>query len=51
MNEPINNPSDFEIWAKVDKNALTSVVAWVSKQKSVSRLEGLRAISPSIKKY
>jgi hypothetical protein len=50
MYELINDPADFDIWAKVDKNALISVVDWVSKQKSASRLEVLRAISPSIKK-
>ncbi|MDK2126888.1 hypothetical protein [Parachitinimonas caeni] len=49
MNELMNDPADFDIWAKVEVSASSFVAEWISSQLSITKMEAFRAISPAVK--
>ncbi|WP_158677519.1 hypothetical protein [Chromobacterium vaccinii] len=49
MNKLINDPSDFDIWARVDMGASSAVAEWLAQRLGVSKMEAFRSLSPAVK--
>ncbi|AAQ59013.1 hypothetical protein [Chromobacterium violaceum] len=49
MNCLMVDPSDFDIWARVDVGASLAVAEWLAKNLAISKIDAFRAISPAMK--
>ena len=49
MNELLNDPADFDVWAKVQSDASSAVAQWLADHLSISKADAYRAISPAVK--
>lgn len=45
----MNDPAEFDIWAKVNKDSSKLVASWLADQLSIGMMDAYKVISPEVK--